>query len=158
MPGAPGMGLGKKAKGRQAPQPKKAKGKRQSPATRPSARSRRRVRPEKPAAAAGVPSASATEKGVPADFDPSQLRTSRSTSSSPLVHPGRQLRIHLRVLGELVGQAARHGRRRVPGRWDLLRVFLAVRRTSHVDTPVQASSSGDSAKTSQINRHQPLTM
>ena len=36
MPGIPGMGLGKKAKGRQAPQPKKAQGQARSPATRPS--------------------------------------------------------------------------------------------------------------------------
>src|SRR3954468_1885232 len=52
MPGSPGMGLGKKAKGRQAPQQKQAKGKRRSgnPAKRAQEAA---ATPEKPAAAAG---------------------------------------------------------------------------------------------------------
>jgi signal recognition particle subunit SRP54 len=70
MPGSPGMGLGKKAKGRQAPQAKKAKGKRVSgnPAKRAQQDSG-----AKPAAAAG--SAFGLEPGQepPAEFDPSQL-------------------------------------------------------------------------------------
>ena len=45
-----------------------------------------------------------------------------------------------------------------PARWDFRRAFLAVRRTNQVDTPVQAGSSGDSPKTSQISRHHPFTM
>ncbi len=52
LPGSPGMGLGKKAKGRQAPQPKKAKGKRQS--GNPAKRAQQEAAAaEKPAAAAG---------------------------------------------------------------------------------------------------------
>ena len=52
MPGSPGMGLGKKAKGRQAPQQKQAKGKRRSgnPAKRAQEQA---AAAEKPAAAAG---------------------------------------------------------------------------------------------------------
>jgi signal recognition particle subunit SRP54 len=71
MPGMPGMGLGKKAKGRQAPQQKKAKGKRQSgnPAKRAAQAS---GQPEKEQAAAGS-AFGLGEQGLPEDFDPSQL-------------------------------------------------------------------------------------
>ncbi len=73
LPGMPGVGLGKKAKGRQAPQPKKAKGKRQSgnPAKRAQLE---QAGPEKPAAAAGSAFGLDGEQGgLPADFDPTQL-------------------------------------------------------------------------------------
>jgi signal recognition particle subunit SRP54 len=69
----PGVGLGKKAKGRQAPQPKKAKGKRQSgnPAKRAQLQ---QGGPEKPAAAAGSAfGLDGEQPGVPADFDPTKL-------------------------------------------------------------------------------------
>jgi signal recognition particle subunit SRP54 len=72
LPGSPGMGLGKKAKGRQAPQPKKSKGKRVS--GNPAKRAQQESGVEdKPAAAAG--SAFGLEPGqeMPADFDPTQL-------------------------------------------------------------------------------------
>ena len=72
MPGAPGMGLGKKAKGRQAPQQKKAKGKRVSgnPAKRALQES---GAGEKPAAASGSAFGLGDGQGIPDDFDPSQL-------------------------------------------------------------------------------------
>jgi signal recognition particle subunit SRP54 len=70
MPGSPGMGLGKKAKGRQAPQPKQAKGKRRS--GNPAKRAQE-VSAEKPAAAAGSAFGIGGDAGVPDDFDPSQL-------------------------------------------------------------------------------------
>ncbi len=73
MPGAPGMGLGKKAKGRQAPQQKQAKGKRRSgnPAKRAQEEA---ATTEKPAAAAGSAfGLGGPEVDVPDDFDPSQL-------------------------------------------------------------------------------------
>jgi signal recognition particle subunit SRP54 len=73
LPGMPGVGLGKKAKGRQAPQPKKAKGKRQSgnPAKRAQLE---QGGAEKPAAAAGSAfGLDGEQAGVPADFDPTQL-------------------------------------------------------------------------------------
>ena len=72
MPGAPGMGLGKKAKGRQAPQQKKAKGKRVSgnPAKRALQES---GTSEKPAAASGSAFGLGDGQGIPDDFDPSQL-------------------------------------------------------------------------------------
>ena len=72
MPGAPGMGLGKKAKGRQAPQQKKAKGKRVSgnPAKRALQES---GAAEKPAAASGSAFGLGDGQGIPDDFDPSQL-------------------------------------------------------------------------------------
>ena len=66
------MGLGKKAKGRQAPQQKKGKGKR-ARATRPSAPQQEAAAAEKPAAAAGSAFGLGDERGVPDDFDPSQL-------------------------------------------------------------------------------------
>jgi signal recognition particle subunit SRP54 len=73
MPGAPGMGLGKKAKGRQAPQKKSAKGKRVS--GNPAKRAQTGVPAEKPAAEAGsaVGLGAPDENGLPAGFDPSQL-------------------------------------------------------------------------------------
>jgi signal recognition particle subunit SRP54 len=73
LPGMPGVGLGKKAKGRQAPQPKKAKGKRQSgnPAKRAQLQ---QGGAEKPAAATGSAfGLDGEQPGVPADFDPTQL-------------------------------------------------------------------------------------
>ncbi len=72
MPGAPGMGLGKKSKGRQAPQPKKSKGKRVS--GNPAKRAQQEAgAAEKPAAAAGSAFGLGDGKGIPDDFDPSQL-------------------------------------------------------------------------------------
>ena len=73
-PGAPGMGLGKKAKGRQAPQPKKSKGKRVS--GNPAKRAQQEAaaaesRPPLPGARSA--SARTARAGVPDDFDPSQL-------------------------------------------------------------------------------------
>jgi signal recognition particle subunit SRP54 len=70
LPGSPGMGLGKKAKGRQAPQSKKGKGKRVS--GNPAKRAQQ-TGAEKPAAAAG--SAFGLDQGqeLPAEFDASQL-------------------------------------------------------------------------------------
>ena len=73
MPGSPGMGLGKKAKGRQAPQQKQAKGKRRSgnPAKRAQEQA---AAAERPAAAAGSAfGLGGDDAGVPDDFDPSQL-------------------------------------------------------------------------------------
>src|SRR6195952_3765291 len=71
LPGSPGMGLGKKAKGRQAPQARKGKGKRVSgnPAKRALQES---GAGEKPAAAG---SAFGLDQGqeLPPDFDASQL-------------------------------------------------------------------------------------
>ena len=67
------MGLGKKAKGRQAPQPKQAKGKRRSgnPAKRAQEQA---AASEKPAAAAGSAFGLGDDAaGIPDDFDPSQL-------------------------------------------------------------------------------------
>ena len=66
------MGLGKKAKGRQAPQQKKAKGKRVSgnPAKRALQES---GAAEKPAAASGSAFGLGDGPGIPDDFDPSQL-------------------------------------------------------------------------------------
>ena len=76
MPGSPGMGLGKKAKGRQAPQKKGAKGKRVS--GNPAKRAQVAAAPvDKPAAANpfGVPGGeeidyekAAAELNLPADF------------------------------------------------------------------------------------------
>ena len=68
---APGMGLGKKAKGRQAPQPKKSKGKRQSGNPAKRAQEAAGVRERDPADAGSAFGLS--EKDLPADFDPSQL-------------------------------------------------------------------------------------
>src|SRR3954464_13950366 len=67
LPGSPGMGLGKKAKGRQAAQPKKAKGKRVSgnPAKRAQQES------ATPAASAANPFGLPAD--LPEDFDPGQL-------------------------------------------------------------------------------------
>jgi signal recognition particle subunit SRP54 len=72
MPGSPGMGLGKKAKGRQAPQQKQAKGKRRSgnPAKRAQEAA---AAAEKPAAAAGSAFGLDGDQAVPDDFDPTQL-------------------------------------------------------------------------------------
>jgi signal recognition particle subunit SRP54 len=67
MPGAPGMALGKKAKGRQAPQQKKGKGARKSGNPAKAAQQTQ----EAPAAAAG--SAFGLGQGTPADFDPKDL-------------------------------------------------------------------------------------
>ena len=78
MPGSPGMGLGKKAKGRQAPQPKKAKGKRQS--GNPAKRAQQEAgAAEKPAAAAGVGLRARTAAAYPTTSTPASCRTSRST-------------------------------------------------------------------------------
>ena len=72
LPGTPGMGLGKKSKGRQAPQPKKGKGKRVS--GNPAKRAQQQAgAAEKPAAAAGSAFGLGEGKGIPDDFDPSQL-------------------------------------------------------------------------------------
>jgi signal recognition particle subunit SRP54 len=72
MPGSPGMGLGKKSKARQAPQPKKGKGKRVS--GNPAKRAQQQAgAAEKPAAAAGSAFGLGDDKGLPDDFDPSQL-------------------------------------------------------------------------------------
>ena len=70
MPGMPGVGMGKKAKGRQAPQPRKAKGRRQSgnPAKRTPAPAADATPESAPGAAFGLGGGKASE-----DFDPSQL-------------------------------------------------------------------------------------
>ena len=69
LPGMPGVGLGKKAKGRQAPQPKKGKGKRQSgnPAKRAAQQAAAAQQESAPGSAFGL------EDQPPAEFDPSQL-------------------------------------------------------------------------------------
>ena len=69
----PGMGLGKKAKGRQAPQPKKGKGKRVS--GNPAKRAQQEAAAaERPAAASGSAfGLGGDEPALPDDFDPSQL-------------------------------------------------------------------------------------
>jgi len=66
MPGSPGMALGKKAKGRQAPQQKKGKGARKSGNPAKAAQ-----QPQEAPAAAG--SAFGLGQGAPADFDPNAL-------------------------------------------------------------------------------------
>jgi signal recognition particle subunit SRP54 len=71
LPGSPGVGLGKKAKGRQAPQPKRAKGKRQS--GNPAKRAQEAAQAgQRPAAAAGS-AFGLDPDAVPDDFDPTQL-------------------------------------------------------------------------------------
>ncbi|MGN6161173.1 MAG: signal recognition particle protein [Marmoricola sp.] len=65
LPGMPGVGLGKKAKGRQAPQQKQAKGRRQS--GNPAKRAQQAQEPKARAANPfGMPT-------LPEDFDPTQL-------------------------------------------------------------------------------------
>ncbi|RNM15825.1 signal recognition particle protein [Nocardioides pocheonensis] len=68
LPGSPGMGLGKKAKGRQAPQQKKGKGARRSGNP---ARAAAEAQGQKDGAPAG--SAFGLPADLPEDFDPSQL-------------------------------------------------------------------------------------
>jgi signal recognition particle subunit SRP54 len=66
------MGLGKKAKGRQAPQQKQAKGKRRSgnPAKRAQEQA---AEAERPAVASGSAFGIGDDEVIPDDFDPSQL-------------------------------------------------------------------------------------
>jgi signal recognition particle subunit SRP54 len=73
LPGSPGMGLGKKAKGRQAAQPKRSKGKRVSGNPAKRAQQESGV-PETPAAAAGSAFGLGQDAPtVPDDFDVSRL-------------------------------------------------------------------------------------